>query len=527
MLKVLLVDDEPGALKSMKYLVDWEQYGFQIAGEARSGKQALDLLERNDYSLLVTDIRMPGIDGLELICKLREFSQIPVIVMSGYEEFGYVKECMKRGVKDYLLKPVGEEDLSRLLTTVKSEFASQQLLDMQLYLGIPAMRDQLLKKWVRGVVKEEEAAEQFELLKIKVMTGDSYCCLFVEMEFLETGDSFWTDAEIQIKRFAVRNVMEDVIAGSGYMFEESFERYGVLLHPQGSGEDDDSSEEAMRICERIRDCVAKYAKVAVTIGLGEVVCSPREIVRSCYTADQMLDRKFLVGSEAIITPNGLEATDGWSALEEIQHVQYVVEAVKELDRERVSRQLAGRMHDYAKQHTPKSIVKSMVLELVVNLFRLVRELGIPYESIFNLNLNDYGTIMEAKKMEKLFEFAENKCMQTIEQLERSMPPQPANTVQLVKRIVESEYGTNISLRSIASQVYMNAAYLGQLFKAEEGISFNDHLLRVRMERAKELLLATELKAYEVAQAVGYRELDWFYKRFKEYTGMSTSEFRNR
>ncbi|WP_409342264.1 response regulator [Paenibacillus sp. MBLB4367] len=524
MLKVLLVDDEPGALKAMKYLLEWEPLGFTIAGEATDGEEALEALRRQAFDLMITDIRMPEMSGLDLIRRVREFSRIPVIVMSGYEEFDYIRQCMSYGVKDYLLKPVSRDDVNRLLGAVKQEIAHEHLLAKQLYLGIPAMRDQMLKKWVHGFLRNREEDEQFALLHIEVADSQTFRCLIAEMDFMEESDSIWTDEEIQIKRFAVRNVMEEVISGFGYMFEEADDRYGVVLHGTESAWNEPAT---MALCAKIVECVDRFAKVPVTIGVGETVHAQKDVVKSFHTADHMAERKFLLGSRSIITPERFAAEDGKQSLLQVQEVQTIVEAVRSLERDEVGTLLETQRRRFADCDAPKQVVQTAVFELLVNLFRMAREQGGPLQGIFDAELDDYSAIMEARTIDKLYEFALCKCEQTMRSLISVQPMQPMTAVEQVKRIVSEQYGGNLSLRSIGDQIFMNAAYLGRLFKAEEEVSFNDYLLMVRMERAKELLRTTDKKAYEIALEVGYREHDWFYKKFKDYAGMSTSDYRTK
>ncbi|MFD0714323.1 response regulator [Paenibacillus sp. GCM10027626] len=521
MLNVLLVDDEPGAIKAMKYLLDWEQHGFVVAGEAANGRQAIELLEQHVYALMVTDIRMPGLFGLELIKRIRQFSQIPIIVMSGYKEFDYVKECMKYGVKDYLLKPVAEEDLSRLLMTIKSEISHETLLHKQLYHGIPAMRDQMLKRWVHGYVRDEEIEDQFRMMYMNTEGCSSVCCLVVEMDFMDTVDSFWTDSEIQIKRFAARNVMEEVIGSAGYLFEESEDRFGLVL----LGDDNTDERVVIAIAEAMRDNVINYAKVSVTIGIGDIVNAYKDAVKSFYSAEKMLERKFFLGQESIIASSAFAGEFRRNDLAGVQEVQHILQAVLHGEKEECRRLLQLQMERFAAAEASKSLVRSTVLELFAGLFHLVREKGGSLEKAFDSDRSDYRIIVDSKTMQQLFDYAAQRCIEVISLLDAAKPSQPATTMETVKKIVNDDYGTNLSLKSIAEQIYMNPAYLGQLFKSNEGISFNDYLMRVRMERAKQLLRSTDKKVYEIALEVGYRELDWFYKKFKEYSGVSPSEYR--
>ncbi|HZG58555.1 helix-turn-helix transcriptional regulator, partial [Paenibacillus sp.] len=169
--------------------------------------------------------------------------------------------------------------------------------------------------------------------------------------------------------------------------------------------------------------------------------------------------------------------------------------------------------------------KLVVIELFVQLARIARELGASRDRLFDPAFGDYESVMRVKTIEELRRLAERKCEAVLDALGSLQEVRPNKVIEELKRIVQERYMDNVSLRGVAQEIYMNPNYLGKLFKSNAGMSFNDYLLQVRMEKAKELLLHSDMKVYEISQAVGYGELDWFYKRFKAYTGISASEYR--
>ncbi|MEK0314930.1 response regulator transcription factor [Cohnella sp. 56] len=517
---VLLVDDEPSAIKSVKYLLDWEQYGFRIAGEAASGRQALEALKSQTYALVLTDIRMPGMDGLELVAHVRQFSQVPVIIMSGYSDFGYVKQSLGHGVKDYLLKPVEEDDLARLLHKLKLEIEHQALVDKQLYFGVPALRDQMLKRWVQGAGSGEEIVEHFPLAARLRPEGRALCALTVEMDFMDARNDRMLESDIQIKRFAVRNVIEDLIAGEGYAFEEDDEHLGVLL----VGPRERLTERhAAALAAAMHENVERYAKVPVAVGTGSIVHRFAEAEQSFRRARNRLEMRFLFGSSGVLTEAQESRapasgdSDGWQ-------IAPILESLNWSHAEELSRLLRdkwSRMNDRYSEET----MKAVVLEMFVELYRLLKERGLDGDGLFASPLRDYRAIMDAKTMEGLLQFVERRCLDVAEALNVRPQPQPAQTVEQVKQLVKQQYAQSICLKDIAEQIYMNPGYLGRLFKAHEGMPFNEYLLQVRMEKAKALLRETDMKVYAIASEVGYGDIDWFYKRFKQYAGVSASEYR--
>ncbi|WP_211748422.1 response regulator [Paenibacillus sp. Marseille-Q4541] len=523
MMNVLLVDDEPGAIKTFKYLLDWETFGFQVTGEAANGHEAIEMLKNHHYDLMITDVRMPGISGLDLIAAIRSESNIPIIVVSGFDEFDYVKQCIKFGVKDYLLKPVSEEDVSKLLTQIAQEIHVKKTLNKQLYLGIPAIKDQTLKLWVQGRIHTDQALEQMSLLNIEFNEPCFFCCMLMEMDFHEASNVKMTEKDIEAERFAVRNVVSEVLDRRGYLFEESKERYGILLcHENGHCEPD----QYVQLATEIQSSVLRFAKVSLTIGIGQIVDSIKEVESSYYTALMMLDRKFLLGDLSIINSIDLPNDLSKSEMINIRDMKRQFEDVLSQGHlAQVIPLLQEHMEHLITKSAPKSLVQVMILDLFASLVRLEREKVSSLDDALHLSPDEYGRIMKASTIKELFQYAQEKCRDVIQRVEETREPQHTSAIEQVKRIVATEYGSNVSLKNIAEQIFMNSVYLGHLFKSVVGISFNDYLMQVRMEQAKLQLIHSDKKVYMIANEVGYRQLDWFYRKFKEYTGLSAGEFR--
>jgi len=204
----------------------------------------------------------------------------------------------------------------------------------------------------------------------------------------------------------------------------------------------------------------------------------------------------------------------------------VLAAMRGYLRERVPPALERLWETLRESGADPGEIRASVLQVLVQVYQWVKTTGADPGRAFGHEFGDYERVMKARTMEELFAFVEAKCLSVLELMQESRELQPNKAVGAVQRIVQEQYAGSVSLRSVAEQVYLNPNYLGKLFKATTEMSFNDYVLKVRMEKAQELLLHTDKKVYEVAQEVGYAELDWFYKRFKAYTGVSAGEFRS-
>lgn len=409
LLQVLIVDDESSAIKSLKYSLDWEKYGFEITAEAYDGKEALDLLQIETFALVITDIRMPEMDGLQLVEKIREFSDIPIIILSGYDEFDYARQGMRWGVKDYLLKPVDSQVLIGMLEQVKKEIMDKRLQEKKFYHGQTMMKDHLLKEWAHGYLEDPKLIE--ELCAVGTIQNQLYRVLLIDPKEIDPSSNYGTDPKLKLQRFAIRNVLEEVAAPKGFLFSESDMRFGMVI----IGVEGDIAEASInQKAEEMIEAVNQFTKHSIVISAGPAVTSFHDVVYSYLTALKQLEADTNKAKHSIMVMNDLK----WKQ--------------------------------------------------------------------------------------------ENQSSQV---------------VNAIKDRVQSQYHLNLNMRLIANQIFMNSAYLGQLFISQTGMTFNEYLLQTRMEQAKKLLITTDKKVYEIAGEVGYKELDWFYKKFKEYAGKSASEYR--
>ncbi|CAK4845470.1 unnamed protein product [Aphanomyces euteiches] len=341
------------------------------------------------------------------------------------------------------------------------------------------------------------------------------------MDFFHPLDAKWTGREIELKRFAIRNIIEEICGRSGYVFEESEERFGILY----IGTAEETSESCMvEWAGKLAEAVRLNAKETVSIGIGPSTGQIQQVFQSFSSAELALDGKFLMGKNAVLK-NIIPLTNPFEQRLLNTLEDDLLNAIKSFHREHVSKALLQLWEGFKTNQASANKVKITVLEILVQLMYLLKNTGANHAELFAYELGDYEHVMKTKTLEELYPFIEQKCFAVLDLLHKTKDFQPNKIIETMKKIVQEQYPTNLSLRVVAQQVFMNPVYLGQLFKANVDCSFNDYLLQVRMDKAKHLLTNSDKKVYEIAQEVGFGELDWFYKRFKLYTGFSASEYR--
>lgn len=519
--KVLIVDDEPIARASLTYLIDWESCGFSITAEASNGQQALELMQNEYFSLVVTDVRMPVTDGLTFISELRKFSDTPVIILSGYEDFEYARQGLKMGVQDYLLKPVDEDDLIEVLRRMNEQLEKQYWASRQLNRGLSALQENFLRKWGSGGLKSSKQFDEQRILAGWPVLDGRYGCLIAELDQETDNEAAWSPEELELRRFSARNIIEEVCGAAGIVFELTEERFGILIRLSNEEHVEEKLEHDAR---RISDSVASFGKQTVSIGIGSVADDYTGVPGCLEDAAKALDGKFLTGNRSILSKEMFTASSAdLKALKQLD--TELLDAVRTYRKNQIAELLDRIWVIFRSGQVQESLMKTFLLDILVQLFRMLKDAGANEHLVFDHEYDDYGRVMKAKTMDELLMFMIDKCQEVVDSLLRQRDVQPNQSIEEVKAWVAEHYGSNISLRGIAAKLYMNPVYLGQLFKTHTDMSFNDYLLKVRMEKAIDLLLHSDKKVYEIAYDVGYKQLDWFYKKFKAYTGISAGEYR--
>jgi len=415
MYKVLIVDDEPFILDGLPYVIDWEEHGAEIAASARSGEEALAILEQMTIHIVMTDIKMPGMDGLELIEQARSRGMnAKFIVLSGYDEFELVKKAVIYGVENYLLKPLEEEELSDTLLTTIEKLDHELHLSIQNKQNYSIVKENILYRWISGQIGHEELASRAEFLGIKLDYKQFQAGVVSLDPASAEGGSAPSSSEPQYDplrgplSFAILNICAETIGDCGNcLLFSGMNGTPILLFAW----DEDDAPEPQQLAALLEQSIANvrtYLKLDITISLGSVQHDYRTVQQSYREAGKASNR---LGEQRTSAAASLALGEANPAI--------------------------MRVVDYVDKH----------------------------------------------------------------------------------------YAEEMSLKTLSQHFNLNAAYLGQLFKKATGDMFSNYLSRIRIEQAKHLLINSQLKASEIALAVGFSNLQYFSNVFYKYTGVYPTDFK--
>lgn len=514
MLKVLIVDDELAIRECMPCVIDWEQYGFTIIGQASNGQEALDKINEQKPDLIISDIRMPVMDGLELIATLHNSkSNIKTIILTGYDEFDYAKKAIEYKASGYLLKPVEEEELIGLLQKVRTEIEkTNKSKTVYLHHMIRIMSAGLYTMEAQSQFEEESLLrDQNELYYLSVEVEDD------EMLFRTVKNN--ADEELSDK---IVNALVDFVGKENdfcVLKEEKFSVnmivYGDLLKQlHGS-----VSNLAEKMQKHLQELTQKNISILVgkKAGRCDLLHESRESIELCRK------HKFYMKPGRNVEFETIKNIPFNSLLEDTTPISELVNVTAKGSEEEIDQGVDVLCRAMREHNLSPESVKMYVNSLAMDLMIVADELGGSKETILlKFNLFDKLTDLHINRVS---EFLKTRLKETREYLKGLRSDRFTGIIGDVVDYIYENYETDINLSKISEKYHFNTCYLGQLFKKKVGVNFNTFLIGVRIEQAKKLLENPELKIFEISYRVGFKDPNYFCVKFMEFEKMSPSKYR--
>ncbi|BFH64324.1 response regulator transcription factor [Paenibacillus azoreducens] len=524
MRKVFIVDDEPFILEGLHSVVDWEELGTELCGKAYDGREAFEQLKDSGADILITDIMMHEMNGLELIRKLKPLHpNMKFIVLSGYNEFNYVKEGMKLGIENYLLKPVNMKELAETIQSTVQKIDNAKRPSYFDPDELDILRDNVMNRWVSGRIDPSELRNRLEFLDIP---ADMSCyAAAVIREAPDMGASEELPSWRQEHGRQVYASCREIAEKTGY--EGPIIRFYDL---EGDvvivclGEDPGMLQERMlQLLKEIRRGLNER-QTGVMITLGSMEQGYQGLPQS-YAQAKRLQEFFLTHREDEIISYGemtlSEELQGYAALDTLEYEKLLLNRNKAAIDEYIDHLFTVRNTDPV---SPVQI-RNFAVELILCTKQIVKENKLNYQLATSGYKQLFTALFKAQTvgtLAKHVKFIAHAAIDYLSVEDDEFSP----VVKQVLHQIRTKYAEELSLKTLGYEFNIHPFYLGQLFLKETGVSFSDYLNSHRIKQAKTLLTETQMKTSEISRSVGYLEPGYFYRQFKKYTGMSPTEFRN-
>ncbi|CAM4500655.1 two component AraC family transcriptional regulator [Paenibacillus macerans] len=520
--RVILVDDEPVILRSLKVAVPWEELNLEIVGEARNGEKALQLVRELSPHMIISDIRMPGIDGIALMKKvLAENPKRLFIFISGYGEFEYAREALREGAFDYLLKPIDHDELIEMIQRAKKNLEKQMENDKLLHsvqvLSVLA-RERLFAEFIEGN-QGQSPIQHMRWLENSELAQEYFMAVIQLDHYMKLNEQ-WTPEERRLWLFAIRNILGEWSMANGALTVFPF--HGgewVLLFPGSlSAKKEELGGDVIRQ-------IKMNTKLSCSIGFSQLAAGMEQLSEAYQSAAKALYRRFYSDREGVFLDSG--SGSGLEAVREAKYPKHLeaalLESIRTLDRERLLGTFDETKRYIEDQAFTKEMAERMIVELTVVLYRQFEHLNLSMEWPLEGLLQELHSLGALHEMIGLLKSNFGKWI--TDSRENPSKENVQNVIGKTQEYILGNYHKDLSIDEVAELAGLSISHFCLLFKQVSGYTFLEYLTQCRIEKAKFILKNSHVKVYQVAPMVGYQDPRYFTQVFKKVTGMTPTEFR--
>lgn len=533
MLKIIIADDEDKICQLIYKLVDWKSIEMEVVGIAHNGIEALELVKSHNPDVAITDIRMPGYDGLEFIGKAKEVNpDIEFIIISGYQHFEYAQKAIKYGVSDYLLKPIKKDELITTLTTMKDHYlvraeqlSKEEKMKLSLKNNMVKLRNSFLNEILLKKVRRMKDISIDVINREYQYNFKEGCFQILTLKLDGLDQTYFSNVKFLEEKIVllINNNLKEYCYDLESFFVENI-CYSILNFSLSN------KKLIRRQCKILLDEIALqkdiFENLESTIGLGTVETDLSTIDDSLKTAIWSYEQRLVVGTNRVIDydfTNTNQLADSQlfydfnkqmdSALERLDK-SAVVSSIRFL-REGIKKRPETSGHEIVQM--TKEVCNLFLITIRKNKFLL--DENTTFFEEFSSNVNNFGSV------NSLFNYLINSIVNLLDKIIEDKKQLDTKPIRDAKQYIQENYQNSITLEDVSTRVGFNATYFSSLFKKDTGYTFLEYLSEVRMNQAKILLKETNLGVAAICEKVGYSDVKHFTKMFTKHIGLKPNEYR--
>lgn len=520
MYKVLLADDEKLDLEGMVQFIPWEELNMKVIGAVTSGFAAMEFFRREPIDILVTDIRMPNMSGLELAKQALEHqSDLRIIFVSGHQDFSYAKEALSLNAYCYVLKPMDDRELIDSLIKLKQELDRDKKR---------RETEQAIKQ-VMTLVQNEYLLQLLEGASDPVMPDvllddhvDMTIAWPVQVAVLEIDDLSWKLNPYDDKQ--KQQMLKDYSSSISSLCQQDKVRHVCKVTKHRIAVLLEQNHDATSILQQWIDHIRVNFPFTMTVGLGPIAVDMTELQQSYERALAALNYKMFDGKGKLIHLSNLRATE----MEDIKkmdiRLKTLFDAMNNYELVRIHDEIESLFRMVTSLYS-RLTIHNFAMYIILKLDGYLHTLGEDLFILLDMELQNLDILLQFETIDDIRSWLTRKTYEISEALHQKKQKKNWKLISEIERYMRDNLQHTLTLRDVANRFSFSPNHLGYIFKEGTGKSFSEYILELRMEKAKELLKEPKFKIYEVADLVGYRYLPSFSKQFKLSYGMTPVEFK--
>lgn len=523
MYRVLIVDDEKIVRNGLKTHFPWNAHGLTVVGEAANGLEACAFLKEETVDIVITDVCMKKMDGIELARFLREnYPYIKIIFISGYDDLDYIRQALKLDVVDYILKVISFDELGMTLDRVRQnldtdhkQIALMRSMEERLSQSVPLLQERLLVSLIRDdIIQTQELEERILFLDLSLRADRNYILLVMRLTDFYSHQMGKTERDRQLFELMLQTIISELLYDEPdyILFPSAVDELVIVLTKR---EDVDFNEHILDVAMRLSYGVEKRLNVCVRIGISQEFIGYPNMRKGYQSAVRALIEGYaLRNNDVLVDQESCEPL--YEQLE-----KQMLTAIEQQDNKALD-----RLEKQLRQIDDQYQLKHILFYLMIAMSRVEYNNRLSIGEVHHAELSrTCEAFFYAPTVDDMVRQVLQKYECILSEMAKKRENQVNFIVASIKRYIESEYTNNISLTEIAEHACLSPTYVSQLFKKETGSNITDYITDLRIECAKTLLCDPQIKLYNVCSRIGFISPAYFSRLFKKHTGMTPSEYR--
>ncbi|OMF27615.1 DNA-binding response regulator [Paenibacillus sp. FSL H8-0548] len=521
-----IIDDIKSVVEGLSSL-EWEEKGVILAGKAYNGEDGLMLIKEMKPDIIITDIRMPKMDGLSMLRAVLELNHAcKIILISSYTDFDYARQAVKLGAFDFVVKPFTEEDIMTAVLKAReaglqerARLLNEKEMERKLRESIPLLQQEYMELLLSYPTSWDKASNRWEFLGLSVRP-EAMAVLLMEIDGFQERMEELSVHQIELARFTLQNIVEETMReyASCIVYRSKENRFVAVVNVRDAAE-------AAALAERCCDHIGKYSKFTISVGIGGVAESVSGLPESRRQAEWALAHHLYTSGNSVISYGDVVHTDQPEAVS-LEYKDELLLALRSGNGEKavsLLKEMAEALKGLARRPSPDYLL-SLYEELAASAMRTFHELGF-YSDIkvaadrFKAMQRSSGVTLAALQQQM-----ESLCRDGADLVRRGTLSEGQTIIYKSMEYLSGQLGREVTVTECAAQVHLSASYFSILFKKVTGMTLTQYMTSERIRKAKAMLI-DGVPVQEIAFAVGYEERRYFSDMFKRSTGMTPSEFR--
>ena len=522
MLRVMLVDDEPFIIQGLKVLIDWGSENFEIVKTAQNGKEALKYLKDNQVDLIIADIKMPIMNGIELLKKIREnkISEAEYVILSGYNDFEYAKETMRYGCMDYLLKPINKDELIGILRKISDKNKENIIIENHKKETETAFLQRHLIALIVG--RYDDVNQEYITDNMRLSEGIRY----VIIELPDIDETDLTEGNTMKYRRELNDSISELLGEDGNhliydvsLNHSSYDTGFIYCDYMAEDRGQDDIEYLNSLQQALERKMEKTVRIISGKKVQDITAVSKSYSSACILKSQEV---FHESKPVVIYEKQMNINPGKEMLFK-NSVDDLVKAI-EINDKALIHKCVNTFYDNIGAAGLGNSVSLNINYLLFQLIHIASELDdeIDQEEVMHrISESSFDEGVKRGSSVHMNKFA-SEYADYLVQLRKNVSH---GVLKDVEKEIKEHYSENLSLKKLSEKYFINCSYLGSLFSKKYGVSFKDYLTDYRIKEAARRLVNSDDRIVDIAAAVGYKNSDYFIRKFIEIMGMTPSQYR--